>query len=297
MSHFTVTVRIPASVDATGLEDALEKLLAPYQENNMGDCPQEYLKFHDAEEPELEAGETREQVMAADGYKQHPDDPNRWGYWENPNRKWDWYSLGGRWNGSLPIREGVQAIRGRAGTMGSLETDPRKSDACRIDEIDRDLLAVESRDSIDRAYTSWRTYRAGLLGETPALTGYESFDKRSSALSLGMIECISESEATEERIAGRRVHRWAHQNNGPKMVDIINDIDEATFRETFREHFYSIRTYAYLDATGWHEPGKMGWFGMSGATPETRKEHARSFMDWLNSGDQRDWIAVVDCHI
>ena len=40
MSHFTVMV--------TGeeYEDA-EKMLAPYQENNMGDCPEEFMEWVD----------------------------------------------------------------------------------------------------------------------------------------------------------------------------------------------------------------------------------------------------------
>ena len=39
MSHFTVGVL----VDKKGKN--LEELLATYQENNMGDCPKEYLEF------------------------------------------------------------------------------------------------------------------------------------------------------------------------------------------------------------------------------------------------------------
>lgn len=37
MSHF------PVAVISEKLED-VERLMAPYQENNMGDCPKEYLK-------------------------------------------------------------------------------------------------------------------------------------------------------------------------------------------------------------------------------------------------------------
>ena len=40
MSHFTVMV----------IGDNPEEQLAPYQENNMGDCPQEYLEFNDLTE-------------------------------------------------------------------------------------------------------------------------------------------------------------------------------------------------------------------------------------------------------
>lgn len=31
-----------------------------------------------------------------------------YGYWENPNRKWDWYQLGGRWNGYFQLKPAAQ---------------------------------------------------------------------------------------------------------------------------------------------------------------------------------------------
>lgn len=41
MSHYTVAV-IVDKLD----ENEIAKMLAPYQENNMGDCPREYLAFN-----------------------------------------------------------------------------------------------------------------------------------------------------------------------------------------------------------------------------------------------------------
>ncbi len=43
MSHFAVAV-------FTKEGQKIEELLAPYQENNMGDCPKHFLEFHDVEE-------------------------------------------------------------------------------------------------------------------------------------------------------------------------------------------------------------------------------------------------------
>lgn len=45
MSHFVVLV-----VTKTPDKREVEAALAPYQENNMGDCPREYLEFLDIEE-------------------------------------------------------------------------------------------------------------------------------------------------------------------------------------------------------------------------------------------------------
>ena len=76
MSHFTVVVRVPGSTALEEVEDAVTDILAPYQENNMGDCPQEYLEFEDETETfrkEYEE-ESNEQIRLADGTLLFPFD-------------------------------------------------------------------------------------------------------------------------------------------------------------------------------------------------------------------------------
>lgn len=53
MSHFTVAVFSDG-------RKMVEELLAPYQENNMGVCPKEYLEFVSATEREREVYERAE---------------------------------------------------------------------------------------------------------------------------------------------------------------------------------------------------------------------------------------------
>ena len=88
MSHFTVMV----------IGENPEKQLAPYQENNMGNCPEEYLSFVDeteylkegwdklTEEEKDEYGNSFREY--AKDYKKHPDE-ERYGFYENLNAKWD----------------------------------------------------------------------------------------------------------------------------------------------------------------------------------------------------------------
>ncbi len=107
MSHFTVGVL----VDRKGKK--LEELLAPYQENNMGDCPKEYLKFNECRQDEIEEyKEHKDEYKNLDefmyeyhGYKKN-EETGKYGYWENPNAKWDWYQVGGRWRNSLLMKDG-----------------------------------------------------------------------------------------------------------------------------------------------------------------------------------------------
>lgn len=80
MSHYTVMV----------VGDDIEKQLSPFQENNMGDCPEEYLED-----------------IEIDGHK----------YRDNPNAKWDWYSLGGRWSGMIKVKKGKYGQHGSPGVF------------------------------------------------------------------------------------------------------------------------------------------------------------------------------------
>lgn len=70
MSHFTVAVFVP---EAANQEDAVAQaktMLRPYQENNMEDCPKEYLEFNDLEDEyreEYETGTTTHAILKADG--------------------------------------------------------------------------------------------------------------------------------------------------------------------------------------------------------------------------------------
>ncbi|AQS86669.1 hypothetical protein AA101099_2488 [Neoasaia chiangmaiensis NBRC 101099] len=119
MSHFNVFM--------TG-ED-VEDQLAPFQENNMGDCPPEYLSFCDCHDECVERWKDADQngvpfrerfrtfdlfVREFFGYVRNHD-TGRYGYFHNPDAKWDWYEIGGRWSGRLMIRQeaadGYQPVR------------------------------------------------------------------------------------------------------------------------------------------------------------------------------------------
>lgn len=108
MSHFTVAVlsRTPEDV---------EILLAPYCESTEDP---EYLEFE-------VASESMDEMRRAFERKKEPDESledfiERWygytyneeadayGNWCNPNARWDWWELGGRWSDMLKLKPGCQ---------------------------------------------------------------------------------------------------------------------------------------------------------------------------------------------
>ena len=191
MSHFTVLV----------IGDDHEAALAPFQENNMGDCPREYMAFHDLEDeyrleydsesrgmkrlpdgrlvspydsafkvggskygfsssdtytfpdgtqdvevPFKELYPTIE-AFAADwhGTKERDPEKGRFGYWENPNKKWDWYQVGGRWSGLLKLKPGAHGLTGETGLMGSNHArGADRADQARKRDIDFDGMRADA---------------------------------------------------------------------------------------------------------------------------------------------------------
>ena len=90
MSHFSVAVfsRTPGDVEA---------LLAPFNEQVAPGDP--YAVFVRDESGQLdETGQAK-------------------GYWRNPNARWDWWVIGGRWRGLLLTAPGQKRLYRAVGTL------------------------------------------------------------------------------------------------------------------------------------------------------------------------------------
>lgn len=66
-------------------------------------------------------------------------------YQYNPNAKWDWYRLGGRWRGYFPVRDGVEVQLGEPGVFDN-KPSPGCSDVVKKGDVDWDKMLDESRE-------------------------------------------------------------------------------------------------------------------------------------------------------
>lgn len=112
MSHFAVAVFCHTDDGAE-----LERLLAPYQENNMGDCPKEYLAFVEDEDCDVD------------------EETGKRGYWENPNAKWDWWQIGGRYYNWFKTKDGRPVNYGQIGELDFSPDQEQYQHAIRFWEI------------------------------------------------------------------------------------------------------------------------------------------------------------------
>lgn len=69
----------------------------------------ELVKLQDCEITEIKANEiykTLDEYLSEYKWLTFNEEKQTYGYWYNPNAKWDWYSIGGRWSGCLLTKRG-----------------------------------------------------------------------------------------------------------------------------------------------------------------------------------------------
>lgn len=151
----------------------------------------------------------------------------------NPNSKWDWWDIGGRWRRSLRDYNG------------------NYHDTLRISEWDYNYIYPEAVEKYSRFWDV-------------AVEGAERTE--------------------EEKIRVFYTPEYYLKKYGNKS--------------NYIKAMMTFSTYALLTPDGeWLEPGKMGWFGMSGADPVDEGKWERDFTSLIDTFDKDMYITIVDCHI
>ena len=78
-----------------------------------------------------------------------------WGRYTNPNSKWDWWTIGGRWSGLLMLKPEAygQGENGHGGVLNRANSDPKFADSALSKQIDWEgMRQREIRKSQERGY-------------------------------------------------------------------------------------------------------------------------------------------------
>lgn len=156
----------------------------------------DYEKFK-AEHPEYAVEYTTYEIWL-EKYWGYKFVEGEWGRYTNPNAKWDWYVLGGRWRGMITVKHPRNGTQGELGVFEALNgadpQDPHQCDQTRLINIDWDGLKQFQKTEAENAWNrfqellkkepnadhSWRTnviagetkrqYIARMLKEFPLST-------------------------------------------------------------------------------------------------------------------------------
>lgn len=330
MSHFTVLV-----VTDNGTDDEIETALAPFHEFECTGVDDRYVQDIDETDDARADYEKRKDdpdyptfaafVQGWYGRKpvphgEEPDlaDTHKYGYYTvdeagevvkvvnrtNPNRKWDWYQVGGRWSGMIVPKAGTRT--GRTGSRSLLDTSaptPNRVDVIRKGDIDFDTMRAgitqERLDSINKAFDKLREKDASLSDDVIVQKWQQVID-------------LYDTQLKAWGDAGRPGRLWDFINDrSPELkalreegiVDLgfgfFNTIPQDV-RDPFawaRNVTNALSTYAFLGQDGvWRQRGEMGWFGMSSDEMTTDQWDAE-YEKALQAIPDDKYVAVVDCHI
>lgn len=208
----------------------------------------------------------------------------------NPNAKWDWYQVGGRWTGFYVIK-GADIFRplldekdlpmtGEPSLLDPGRVVPEnRADSARKGDIDFEGMRA---DSAKEAAARWDKIR-GIIG--PHADTFETWEKV--------------RERFGDDIAAARTAYWAQPAHEALRLanESVFGLDEyLVSRDEYvkRHRDWATRTHAFLRDGEWKENGEMGWFGVvHGEKEDWHTEFGRL----LESVPDDCWLTVVDCHI
>lgn len=194
---------------------------------------------------------------------QKDEKTGKYGYYENPNAKWDWWQVGGRWMGSLLIKEDKEGFVGNPGTFGNSAPNTPNGyiwvDSCFIKDVEWEKMAQIKKFEL--------LSKEGEDGDIwDILTGKANVPERK-----------------------RMEYTWYK----PEYF-----IEKFGNKENYIKSQISFGTYAVITPDGkWYAPGDMGWWGISSDSHEEANEFQDKFHENFIEKYPDKIITIVDCHI
>jgi hypothetical protein len=199
----------------------------------------------------------------------------------NPNRKWDWWRVGGRWSGMLKLKTGATGETGSPGLMGSHFAEG----ADRADQaLKRDIDFTGMRDeAAQKAGALWDKARAITCGKT-----WESWPSVRARME---IEAARQFYNEQPAITALKA---ADKDEFGRYIDDTLAGSREAFVNAARNRAGA--TFAVLYKGEWTERGRMGWWACVSDEMDENKwyELYASLLDGLPDDTL---LTVVDCHI
>jgi len=291
MSHFTVLV----------VGDNPEKQLAPYSEDIEVDDYVEDIVTEEEKQTFMDYYIKEKEVLSPslsfdDAYDLKGDDWNgmRWqksedGQWYshstyNPDSKWDWYSLGGRWSGYLKLKDGAKGVVGEPGTFDN-KAERGWVDQTQKKNIDFEFMRSRAGENAAKTYDAFYA----IVGDR-AVPSWDEIRKKYPDRNINFVR---------KEYAENPVVIDVEKDETFKNYFIFNDMTE--FIESRADYIQNAKnsafsTYAVLKNGKWYEKGEMGWWGIV-HNERDDDDWNKEFSKLLDSLPDDTLLSVFDCHI
>ena len=230
-----------------------------------------------------------------------PGMPGRYGCLTNPNAKWDWWSVGGRWNGLLVMKEGRQGGMGEPGIFGSLASGPGRASIASAGDIDWDAM---EQNEYNQWMSTWDECHEAMVKCTDddvdaaeeASSVYDADNERGKNVRKAFPNKRDYALARAAWVKGTiwlTFDEWVVCSNYLSVLSVMADLFYGTKQARHEAYKVSALTYAFLDLDGeWNG----GWFGMDDESRGT-DNYDEVFYKFIAALPPDQRIYIVDAHI
>lgn len=187
-----------------------------------------------------------------------------YGYMHNPKAKWDWFQIGGRFSGRLPLIENPS------------QTYPLPNFSWEWEE--KEKMEVIEKGLVNSA-------KKGDIDWNKAHMNKEEYDK---AIRFWDMKVLGADPITEKE---KESLKW-------DLYKPSYYVDRYKDSATYATCQSSFTMWAYVQNGEWFEKGKMGWWGLSSESHDEAILWELEFFDVVIKPLSNDeFLTVVDCHI
>ena len=232
-----------------------------------------------------------------EGYP-YDEDEQAFGYYRNPNAKWDWYQIGGRWDGFFKLKEDAKLnspvlVQGqKSWTMEDEVIPDDRVDMIQLCDIDFEGMKV---DNMKKAEGWWKEAWEKHPGRTEPPTEKEI---ESVLNEQGWKDRVKrqkhKDEMTEEEYREAAIENI--MDRGKSFRDFMFGIRENDTKETYVERCSATSTFAVIKDGKWYEKGEMGWWGCV-SDEKDGEDWEEQFSALMEDLPQDTYLTLIDCHI
>lgn len=261
-------------------EDNLEELKKSY-ESEQWSGRYEFGKWITSED-ELAVKKPLQEIMSFDAWMQEEQDfvrrDDQYGYFNNPKAKWDWWVVGGRWDGFLLLKHKLCYPQ----DVEFADNDRLTANVAR--KVDIDFEGME-QNQISLELERWKTLKEIVAGEE-----FKSFNE--------ILEKFG-----KDRIVEARAEYWSQpvikrlQSSNMELLLIHENIKQAVSRtrEEVIEYAKDLwLPFGFVYHGKWIEKAEMGWWAITVNEDDDYPQKAKKIL-----AEQPDdiLVTVVDCHV
>lgn len=247
----------------------------------------------------VEAGLQTLEEFAKDwaGAEPIPGQLGRYGRLTNPNAKWDWWLVGGRWNGLLQMKDGREGRLGKPGLSdGRHAGEPGRASEALAGDVDWDGMRQER---LDKTLAKYRAFREALgnvdeVALFPERAENETYDEEGARGDNARAAFRSKEDYCRAHLASRTEPAKDYWLDTFKELSDLYYLSEEEYAAQFK---CDALTFGFVDTNGgWNQRGQMGWWGCVDEDRAT-DDYDETFWRFVESLPDDQRIFVIDCHI